>query len=830
MNSSSIRAMALVGRRNVASHRGRSLLVLALIALPVAAMVAGISIMRTTEPTEEQRDTWRMGRADLLVHGASESDVTAWLPDGSVLERAIHADGNLLLSGAKPHVGVRGLNLAGLAQGMLLLVEGRQPIGPTEAAVSAETARIAKVGIGGVIALDGGGPFTVVGFVENELYLEDRFVVLDPSAVPIADGDLGMWLVDVPEDVDPDTAAAAAYDPETGAPTVPFSIESRDYGGIQSVGGMDSSFTILVFGSLALVEAALVASAAFAVSIRRRQRELGLLAAAGATPGQLGGSVLLEAALLGAVAAVAGVVLGLLIAVALSPYIDELTGRRNQPLIVDVGGLLAPAIVGFVAALIAALAPAHTASRVPVLTALSGRRPAVAPARRTLQLGLLFVGLSVAMTLIGANQRLDGSDMPSVLLLIGGAVLGTLGFGACGPWLLERLEAVAVRLPLAGRIAFRDTARARSRSSPIVTAVLASFAATVALGTWTVSRDAENVAEWRPYLHPDQLSVRGAGAETAVAEVMKLEGAVESTPKVPLMLPEPAYFSILGPDARDAEGNVILFGPDEYPQPFALNDAVVATPGLLRSLHAEAAAADIAAGKVVVVWHEPVTLTHVEVEIWGDPELSEPTRRVRLPATALTSPVVGFSGALISQAQADDLGLEPWPESDYVVTFDRPVTEADVAAAADIAGKYVDTFADASFRPTAPDAAFRIVLIVLALLFAVSVTGVAIALGEAESRPEQRSLLALGAEPRLRRRIAASRAAVLTLLAGILAVPAGLLPVWGLLISREAPLAVPVLEIAGAVVALPLLAVFGAWLLSRPIPDWSAFRGVRPGE
>jgi putative ABC transport system permease protein len=112
----------------------------------------------------------------------------------------------------------------------------------------------------------------------------------------------------------------------------------------------------------------------------------------------------------------------------------------------------------------------------------------------------------------------------------------------------------------------------------------------------------------------------------------------------------------------------------------------------------------------------------------------------------------------------------------------------------------------------------------------VSVTGIAIALGEAESRPEQRSLLAIGADPRLRRRIASARAAVLALLAGVLAVPAGLLPIWGIFAARGSPLVVPTLEIAGAVLALPLLAVVSSWLLSRPIPDWNAFRSVGVGQ
>jgi putative ABC transport system permease protein len=746
------------------------------------------------------------------------------------------ADGSLVLPGAKPGISVHGMDLGGLAQGMLRFLEGRLPTGPTEVLISPATAELAGVGIGGKLSLDGGPTVTVVGLVEREAYLRDRIVLFDPRSVELGDPEFGSWLVDVPADVDPDTLVAAAIDPETGAPITPFAIESRNAGGLRVTGGGDAySPTILVLGTLALVEAALIASAAFAVSIRRRQRELGLLAAAGATPGQLRATVLVEATVIGIIAAVIGIVVGLVGAVALSQVLDDLTQHRNGPLVVDGFGLLAPAAIGFMAAIIAALTPSRTASRVPVLIALSGRRPAVAPARRNLALGLIAVAASVAMTLIGANLREQGSDIASMALLVGGAVLGTLGFGACGPWLLERLEALAVRLPLAGRIAFRDTARARSRSSPIVTAVLASVAATVALGTFMVSRDAEMLEQWRPYLYPEQLMIRGAGAEAAATEATNLDGAVRSTRMPPdLYLPAPAWYGIVSPEARDAEGNVIQFGNEEFPQPFQVNEAVVATPDLLRLAHAEAATADVTAGKVVILWHEPITLDSVDVQFY-DPDTAEVERTVRLEATVLVTPIGSgtYGGALMSQALADDLGLVPFPGNDsvdYVVEFDRPVTEADLAAVASVAAKYADTFADAPLAPERQDASFRLVMIALAILFAVSVTGIAIALGEAESRPEQRSLLALGADPRLRRQIAAARAAVLTLLAGALAVPAGLLPVWGLLMSREAPLTVPVLEIGSAVVVLPALAVLAAWLLSRPIPDWGAFRSVRPGE
>jgi putative ABC transport system permease protein len=67
VTGSSLRALARVAWRDIARHRGRSILVTLLVLLPVAAMVAGIAIYRTTQPTQDREDVARMGRADLLA-------------------------------------------------------------------------------------------------------------------------------------------------------------------------------------------------------------------------------------------------------------------------------------------------------------------------------------------------------------------------------------------------------------------------------------------------------------------------------------------------------------------------------------------------------------------------------------------------------------------------------------------------------------------------------------------------------------------------------------------------------------------------------------------
>jgi putative ABC transport system permease protein len=232
-----------------------------------------------------------------------------------------------------------------------------------------------------------------------------------------------------------------------------------------------------------------------------------------------------------------------------------------------------------------------------------------------------------------------------------------------------------------------------------------------------------------------------------------------------------------------------------------------------------------------------MTATVMEIKVF-DNETGEVARTLTVPVRVIQVGVRSsyLPDAFLPDATVKDLGLsvseggdDGGPEG-FLVQLDHPVTETDIGHAREVAARYPDTAVSTDTAPVRPGEAFRIVLIALVLLFSVSVTAIAIALGEAESRPEQRSLLALGADPGLRRRIAASRAAVLALLAGLLAVPAGLLPIWGIFTSRGSDMAIPTLEIAGAVVVLPLLAVASAWLLSRPIPDWNAFRRSGAGD
>src|SRR5689334_9739333 len=143
------RALAKIGWRDITRHRLRSLLIVLLIALPVAAMVGALAILRTTAIPAERWATARYGQADLLAQGVGTVDLLRGnLPEDSTIEPFIEGQVQLVVPGARPSVTLRAADIHGLAAGTYVLLDGDVPSGATEAAVTTEVARIAKLGIG----------------------------------------------------------------------------------------------------------------------------------------------------------------------------------------------------------------------------------------------------------------------------------------------------------------------------------------------------------------------------------------------------------------------------------------------------------------------------------------------------------------------------------------------------------------------------------------------------------------------------------------------------------------------------------------------------------
>jgi putative ABC transport system permease protein len=231
---------------------------------------------------------------------------------------------------------------------------------------------------------------------------------------------------------------------------------------------------LLVFAGAALLVGAIIIFNTFGITVTQRTREFALVQAVGADSGQVVRAVLLEAAIIGVLGSIVGVVVGVGGAMGLR----ELLVLVNLPL-PSTSLQLAPRTaaigltIGIVVTMVAAVGPALRAARRAPVDALrhasAGGPKGVSTPR--LIFGSLVTGVATS-TLIGT--ALDRVDM--IGLAIGATAL-TLGVVLLGPALAAPMTAVigaptrlSRRLP--GRLARANAVRNPARTASTATALL----------------------------------------------------------------------------------------------------------------------------------------------------------------------------------------------------------------------------------------------------------------------------------------------------------------------------------------------------------------------
>ena len=203
--------------------------------------------------------------------------------------------------------------------------------------------------------------------------------------------------------------------------------------------------------------ASLVATAGFAVIAQRRLRQLGMLAAIGATEKHLRLVLLTNGAVVGAIGALIGTVAGLAlwftVAPTLEPALDYRLDRYSLP-----WALLAmTVVVAILAATAAAWWPGRAVARVPVTRALSARPPRPKPAHHS-----AIVAAVLIVAGIGRLVLSDRSTRPLIVAGILATILGTLLLGPLAIRLFARAAGGMPRSPCAWRY---ETSRA-TRPAP----------------------------------------------------------------------------------------------------------------------------------------------------------------------------------------------------------------------------------------------------------------------------------------------------------------------------------------------------------------------------
>ena len=475
----SARPLLRVEWRELRRHPARSWLVVALVALPIAALAGGATLLRITQATADERARARIGAADLAVTLERERDLAPVLAAVPGATRTIVVEEEVVRLAPSARgswaVGLRlpetALAAGGLAEGRLVVTHGRAPDSADEVAVSPTVMAALGRELGDTIALRSASRLTLVGVVVEPEATARPVVLFAPSAPSLRPRAV---LVEC------DDAPARARELRDGG----YQVVTRD-----EVGAPDGFELLVLFvvGGYGMALAALVIGATFAVGLRRRQREIGLLGASGAAPGAVVRGVLASAALLATVGGALGIAVGLLAARLLHPHLDGGNGRLNGPFEWTPGASIGALAIALAAATAAAAPAARAAALLPIRVALSGRRPVATNPRRGLVLAGALVALGVLGLLVGAALAAAGEDAAVGVAVLAGSVAVVAGLALGAPWTLATLARVAAPLPFVWRLAVRDAGRFRARYGPIVAAVLGGMAVSVLVGALATS-------------------------------------------------------------------------------------------------------------------------------------------------------------------------------------------------------------------------------------------------------------------------------------------------------------------------------------------------------
>ncbi|MET4053267.1 putative ABC transport system permease protein [Frigoribacterium sp. PvP054] len=520
-------AVDLVARRQVLKRLRQYVMVVLLIALPVAGASGAAVLVASAQPTTAQEIEATLGRTAARVQwtgsetrqspettSQAQGDPVAWRPVDDVVPGV---DRVLTLRTVYTRVGTTSASVVlgpvtdPAFDGRYRLDGGRAPVRADEVLVTPGLARDADLTVGSTTTLHHlvgtDGPrdveVHVVGVLSQRDGPEQQVFAPEALSPPAAgapdpgDPSTEQYLVGQGVDWSEVRALGRAGYVTWSADVVADPPAPGTPGVMSDVDGNAGTYAALglVFAVFAGAEVALLAGAAFGVGARRQRRTLAVLAAVGADQRTLTRVVARQGVWVGVVAAVTGLAVGVdvgiaAVALALRSGVDlgpfRLWGVHVPGVVVAGIGLFA-VLVSWIAAVV----PARRAARVDVTASLRGgttagatrvprapgapraprqfRRPVVAGALvavgalACLGAGWVSYGTSVA---VGSGWWWAGFAGLAVA-----AVTALVGVLLLVPTLLHALGRSSTRAPVPLRLALRDATHGVARTAPAVAAV-----------------------------------------------------------------------------------------------------------------------------------------------------------------------------------------------------------------------------------------------------------------------------------------------------------------------------------------------------------------------
>ena len=457
-------ALLRISVRSILANKGRFVLTTFAVVMGVGFVVASLVVTDSLRASVDGLFDEVTSGIDVVVRAESNLDgpvpVRDQIPahleqelvavDGvEVAQQSVEGYAQLLDSGGEA-VGSTGSPFIGVSWGSdesiggAALVDGRAPEGPSEVAIDRGTASDYELGVGDrttVLLADGTDPeVQVVGiftFGSANNVLGARITAFDlATAVDLFGTEGRVDSIDVV--VSPDTSADEIID--RIRPVLPEGVEVvtarevADESGAAVAGYLDAFRNVLLgFAGVALLVSAFFIHNTLSISVGQRTRQLALLQACGATPGQVVRSVVGEALVIGLVAAVVGSGFGLLLATLLKAGFSAAgLNLPSQGSVIAPRTLVVALVVGLVVTVAAAAIPARRAA---TITPVEGMRDGIVTFRlSTAQRGWSGLVLVVLGAIgIVAGVWLAGSTRATVALLVLGALGIFIGIAQLSP-------------------------------------------------------------------------------------------------------------------------------------------------------------------------------------------------------------------------------------------------------------------------------------------------------------------------------------------------------------------------------------------------------------
>ena len=590
-----MRSFSSLALRRVRARRARALLTAAGIVLGVGMILGVLLLAATINRTFSDLFDSVYGKTDLVVSGSGEDSLRAstlkrvqrarGVSDavGSVLSTFTLVDENGLAS-PDPE---KQLNVSGQDPGAEDLtdsqtLEGRVPRRGLEISLQESWAEAQKIDVHDRIRLatpDGSKRFEVVGLFQFSTGLEfggegfglmplrsardvmDKRDRLDEVNVLVDGGDPAIEAADrrleraLPRGVEVDTPQGKSDE-----------IESQ----LQAFNAI-----LYFFAAMALFVGGFLIFNAFNMSVFQRTREIGMLRTLGASRGRIASSVLAEAALLGVIGSVFGLVLGVGLALALIELMQAI-GFPVGELVLTALAPIAAVVTGLLTAILGAFHPARRAGRTSPIRAVlgtEGLRPRLRARRAVIGLALMGLGLAGAFWL-GAAERVT-----TVVAAAGmtGTIAIFFGIALVAPFVVRPLVTILSwplrrSFPVVGRLA-ADAARSDpGRTAATCTAVMIGLALVVAVNSLgasflkTISDEFDRSFARDLTVQPTGLAP-GQGPQQTIAK--GLRDRLARIPEAAVVARERFIFTpdLPGPEGKTTEdGLLIAFEPRPYEQ------------------------------------------------------------------------------------------------------------------------------------------------------------------------------------------------------------------------------------------------------------------------